>query len=158
MSRLACRAVGAAALVVIAFAAAALSGCAGMLPKLVPPKLDVIAISVSSGNLARARIGVQLHVVNPNARAIAVNSIDCRVAVAGTELAQGATTAPFVVPANGETQFGVQLNVDLAAALAIMAAQLGAADVPYTLNGEAHLSEGLIRTLPFKSEGHLRLR
>jgi LEA14-like dessication related protein len=136
----------------------ALCGCAALVPRLEPPQLEVAGVSVSGNDLARVQIGVRLHVSNPNARAIAVQTIDCRLALAGTEFAQGATTAPFVVPAQGATDFEVKLDADLAAALTLMAAQLGARDVPYTVTGEAHLAQGLIRTLPFKHAGKLSLR
>jgi LEA14-like dessication related protein len=135
-----------------------LVGCASLTPHLEPPRLDVVGISLGGSDLAHTRIGVQLHVENPNPRALSVQSIDCSLALAGTPFAQGTTDAPFVLPANGGTDFQVTLNADLAAAMGVMLGQLGAKDVPYALTGEAHLAQGLIRNLPFHREGRLALR
>jgi len=135
-----------------------LAGCASLLPRLVPPGLEVVGVSLAGSDLAHTQIAVQLHVTNPNARAISVQGIDCSLALAGTQFAQGRTDAPFVVPASGETDFQVTLNADLAAAMGVMLGQLGAKDVPYTVSGQAHLAEGLIRNLPFRKDGRLALR
>jgi LEA14-like dessication related protein len=135
-----------------------LAGCAALMPRLVPPQLDVTGVSLAGTDLAHTQIAVQLHVTNPNARVIRVQGIDCTLALAGTQFAQGATDAPFVVPASGATDFQVTLNADLATAMTIMLGQLGARDVAYTVSGQAHLAEGLIRNLPFRKEGRLALR
>jgi LEA14-like dessication related protein len=134
------------------------TGCASLMPRLVPPTLDVTGVNLAGSDLAHTQISVQLHVTNPNARSLSVQGIDCTLALAGTQFAQGMTDAPFVVPASGETDFQVTLNADLATALGIMLGQLGAKDVPYTVTGQAHLAQGLIRTLPFRKEGRLALR
>jgi LEA14-like dessication related protein len=142
----------------LASSLALLAGCASLLPRLEPPTLDVVGVSLAGSDLAHTQIGVRLHVSNPNPRALSVQSIECTLALAGTQFAQGSTDAPFLLPASGATDFQVTLSADLAAAMSIMLSQLGARDVPYTVAGRAHLAQGLIRTLPFRSEGRLALR
>jgi LEA14-like dessication related protein len=139
-------------------AALLLAGCAAMLPKLEAPKLEVVAVNLGHANLLQAKIDVTLRVTNPNNRSLDVSSIVLQIAVSGTEMATGETAEPFVVPALGETQFDIKLTADVATALALMAQQLHSDAVPYRVTGQVKLASGLIRNLPFTTEGNLPLR
>lgn len=139
-------------------ALAALSSCAAMLPKLEAPKLEVVAVNLGHGNISSQKIDVTLNVDNPNNRVLDISSIELQIALSGTEFATGETAEPFVVPALGSTQFQVKLTADLKTALALVALQYGADTIPYRISGTVKLASGLVRTLPFKSDGKVPLK
>lgn len=134
-----------------------LAGCSALVPKLEPPKFEVIGLNVLGGDQKYQQLRLRLEVTNPNDRQIAVKSIDYQVAVAGTDFAQGTSPEAFTVPALGKTQFDLDMNADFGAMLRVLAAHLGEPALPYEVNGHVHLAEGLIREFPFKGHGQLAL-
>jgi len=132
-------------------------GCAAMVPHLQPPTLTVTAIEFAGGDLQRQQMHLTLHVVNPNARDIAIRGIDCSFEVEGQPFAQGSTDAAFTLPASGETDFGLNVTADLNSALMALAGGFGHHTVDYHLYGQVHLGGGFVRTIPFDQKGRVRL-
>jgi LEA14-like dessication related protein len=141
-----------------ALACVLLPACSTLAPKLEPPRLEVTGVNFIGGDIAHQQIGLKVHVTNPNARSIAVRSIDYGIALAGTDFARGTTAAPFTVPASGATDFDLKLTADMMTALKVLGQHLGDRDVPYRVTGTLHLAEGVLRALPFASSGSLPLR
>jgi LEA14-like dessication related protein len=135
-----------------------LCGCASLLPKLEAPRLEVTGVSFVGGDAAHQQIGLRIHASNPNARALAVQRIDYGIVLADSEFAHGTTSAPFTLPAAGETDFDLQLSADLLTALKVLGAHLGERDIPYRVTGTVHFAGGVLRVLPFTSHGRLALR
>ncbi|HTP39999.1 MAG TPA: LEA type 2 family protein [Steroidobacteraceae bacterium] len=135
-----------------------LGGCAALLPRLEPPRLQVVGVNLGHGNLAKQKINVTLNVDNPNNRVLDIGSIDVNIALSGTDFATGVTAEPFAVPALGSTQFTIDLTANLETALKLIAASYGADTIPYRITGEVHLAGGVIRNLPFKSDGNVPLK
>jgi LEA14-like dessication related protein len=132
-------------------------GCAAMLPRLQPPSLTVTGIAFAGGSMQQQQMHLTLHVVNPNAREIAIRGIDCTIELEGQPFAQGSTEAAFTLPASGETDFGLNVTANLNNALVALAGGLGHKTVDYHLYGQVHLGGGLVRTIPFDQEGRVRL-
>jgi len=132
-------------------------GCAALVPHLQPPTLTVSAIEFAGGDLQRQQMHLTLHVVNPNARDIAIRGIDCSFEVEGQPFAQGSSDAAFTLPASGETDFGLNVTADLNSALMALAGGFGHHTVDYHLYGQVHLAGGLVRTIPFDQKGRVRL-
>jgi LEA14-like dessication related protein len=141
----------------LAAAGLLLSGCSSLVPKLEPPRFDVVGLTVLGGDQKHQQLRLRLNVANPNDRQIAVQSIDYQVALAGTDFAQGTSADAFTVPALGETQFDLDMNADFGALLRVLGAHLGEPALPYEVSGHVHLAEGLLRDLPFKGHGQLAL-
>jgi len=131
--------------------------CAALVPKLEPPQLSVMRVELVGGNLQQQQVHLTLHVVNPNARAIDVRSIDCNLELSGEAFAAGSTEAAFTLPASGETDFGLNVTAHLDAALAALLSGLGHRTVDYRMYGEVHLSSGLMRNFPFEQKGRVKL-
>lgn len=132
-------------------------GCTALAPHLQPPTLTVTAIEFAGGDLQRQQMHLTLHVVNPNARDIAIRGIDCSFEVEGQPFAQGATDAAFTLPASGETDFGLNVTANLNSALLALAGGFGHHTVDYHLYGQVHLGGGFVRTIPFDQKGRVRL-
>jgi LEA14-like dessication related protein len=134
-----------------------LAGCSSLVPKLEPPRFEVVGLTMLGGDQKHQQLRLRLEVTNPNDREIAVKSIDYQAAVGSTTFAQGTSPQAFTLPALGKTQFDLDITADLAAVLRVLAAHLGESSLPYEVTGHVHLAEGLIREFPFKGHGQLAL-
>jgi len=133
------------------------AGCATT--RFEPPQLTVMSMQVQSADLFSQRMLVHMRVVNPNARALPVKSIDYRIEVGGADFAQGLADKPFVVPAMGEAEFDVQVTANLANALTQILGRKGSRDtLDYRLIGSVALSSGFLRRIPFDERGSVKLK
>jgi LEA14-like dessication related protein len=145
-------------LVGAALGVALLGGCE-MLPKFETPRLSVVALEMQSADLFSQRLKVRMRVQNPNTRELPVKGISYRIEVNDSELGQGLTNAPFVVPAMGEAEFDVQVTTNLAGVLAKLLTRRGSQDsLSYRLVGSVALSSGFLRRIPFDERGSVNLR
>jgi LEA14-like dessication related protein len=133
-----------------------LGGCE-VLPKLEAPKLSVISMKLQSADLFSQRMQLRMRVLNPNSRELPINGISYRIEVNDTELGQGLTNTPFVVPALGEAEFDVQVTTNLAGALGKLWGRRSQESLEYRLVGEVSLSSGFLRRIPFDERGSVKL-
>jgi len=135
-----------------------LAGCASTLD-LEPPKLSLVSMKVQSADLFSQRLLVRMRVINPNARELPIKGISYRIEVNESELAQGEASAPFVVPAQGEAEFDVQVTANLASTLSKLMSRRGSTDtLEYRLVGDVSLSSGFLRRIPFDERGSVKLK
>jgi LEA14-like dessication related protein len=137
--------------------AALLGGCATLLPRLEAPRLTLLAVTINAVGPLQQQLRLTMHAENPNARAIAVRGIDITLEISGGRVAQGATAEAFNLPAQGATDFDLDVTADLNEALRLMTAALGHHSVDYRLYGTVHLQGGILSTLPFDQHGSVRL-
>jgi LEA14-like dessication related protein len=135
----------------------ALGGCASMLPKLEPPTLVITAVAIGGGNLQQQQIRLTFHATNPNNRAIPIRRIECNLELAGSPFAQGATDAPFTLPALGESDFNLNVTANMNSVLAALAGGFGRHAIDYRVYGQVHLQGGLVRNIPFDQKGSVKL-
>ncbi len=141
-----------------ALAVLMLAACASTLD-LEPPKLSLVSMKVQSADLFSQRLLVRMRVMNPNARELPIKGITYRIEVNESELAQGEASAPFVVPAQGEAEFDVQVTANLASTLAKLMSRRGSAEsLEYRLVGDVSLSSGFLRRIPFDERGSVKLK
>ena len=131
-------------------------GCATL--ELEAPKLSVISMKLQSADLFAQRLQVRMRVQNPNDRELPVKGIRYRIEVNDSELAQGLSDTPFVVPALGEAEFDVQLTANLAGALSQLLSKRSADTLEYRLVGDVALSSGFLRRIPFDERGSVKLK
>jgi LEA14-like dessication related protein len=94
-----------------------LTGCASTFD-LQPPTLSLVSMKVQIADLFSQRLQVRMRVVNPNARELPIKGIDYRIEVNGAENGQGRGHRSFVVPAQGDAEFDLQVTANLASTLA----------------------------------------
>ena len=141
-----------------ALAVLMLAGCASTLD-LEPPKLSLVSMKVQTADLFSQRLLVRMRVMNPNARELPIKGISYRIEVNESELAQGEASAPFVVPAQGEADFDVQVTANLASTLSkLMSRRSSTESLEYRLVGDVTLSSGFLRRIPFDERGSVKLK
>lgn len=89
-----------------------LGSCAVM--HLQAPAVSLTSVELTDVQLDRQQFTVQLHVQNPNDRSLPIKSVSCTLQVEGVEVGQGNSTAPFTVPANGESDVEMLVTTNLA--------------------------------------------
>lgn len=134
---------------------ALLAACA--YTKLQQPELSVVGVELISGDLLRQELRVRMRVYNPNDRQLPVRSVNYEVQLAGRAFAHGESMGDFVIPAQGETDFDVNVTANAAGALLRLLGSSGQGDPEYRLSGEVKLSSGMLRSIPFDHSGTLRL-
>lgn len=121
------------------------------------PTLSVVNVEFVKGGLLSQQLRVRMRVQNPNDRALPVRGITYEVELAGQSFAHGDSASEFMVPANGGTEFDVNVTANAASALLRL---LGSSeDRPaYRIFGKVKLASGLVRNIPFDHKGVLNLR
>jgi LEA14-like dessication related protein len=124
---------------------AALGACSSMAPKLETPRLTIVSVGMTSGDMFSQNFLVRLHVQNPNDRE-------------GDSFAEGVSSRPFKVPAQGETEFDMTVRTNFVSSLGRLLTRLnGKTRVEYVFEGKVMLESGMIRNIPFQESGSVDL-
>jgi LEA14-like dessication related protein len=122
------------------------------------PELSVVDVDLVKGDLFQQELRVRMRVFNPNDRILPVRSINYEVQLAEKAFAHGESAGNFEVPANGETEFDVNVTANAAGALLRLLTSGNQDSVPYSISGKVQLSSGVLRSIPFNHRGTLNLR
>ncbi len=144
----------------IVAAATLLAACATMLPGI-PPRIDVVGVSLDRVVGPEAHFSVAVSVSNPDERDIVIEALDATLSIEGQEVARGELKAPVHVPAHGsaDAEFTARTGMDKVLLAVAKAMQRGAREAPaatppslhYLIEGRARLAGGA--TLPFSRSG-----
>src|SRR5580698_9616941 len=134
---------------------ALLAACSAMLPKLEPPKVDLVGVTIEGGNLKAERLGFTLEVTNPNNRTLAVESIDYVLTLSGVDFGTGTNAEPFTLPALGQSEVHLQVTADLAKAVQAVLSHLNDPSLDYQVAGHVKLAHSVTPTFPFTAHGHV---
>ena len=138
--------------------AAALSGCALLVPKLQTPKLSIVNVQVLKATVFEQQLRVRMHVENPNDRSLPVRGLSYTMYLGGQQFATGASDAGFVVPALGSADFNMDVDANAAGALFTLLDRPRGAGVDYLMKGKVELTHGWLRSIPFEERGTFTLR
>lgn len=141
--------------VVLAMSFCLLTACA--YTRLQQPELSVVEVKLLKGDLFRQELRVRMGVHNPNDVALPVRGISYQVELAGNAFAHGNSAGDFVIPANGDTEFDVNVTANAASALLRLMGS-DPKSLPYRIVGKVRLSSGMLRNIPFDHTGELQLR
>ncbi len=145
----------AALLVTLLFA---LGACSTLAPKLEMPRLTVMNVAMTSGDMFNQNFLVHLKVQNPNDRELPIKGIDYKLFLQGDSFAEGLSTAPFVVPVQGEEEFDLTVRTNFVSSLGRLLSRLnGKKSVEYVIEGQVLLSSGMLRKIPFRNSGSVDL-
>lgn len=134
------------------------AACSSLAPKLETPRLTIVNVAMTSGDVFSQNFLVHLNVQNPNDRELAIKGIDYQLFLQGDSFAEGVSSKPFVVPALGETEFDLTVRTNFVSSVGRLLTRLnGKKTVEYVLEGKVMLESGMIRKIPFRETGSVDL-
>ncbi|NNL55809.1 MAG: LEA type 2 family protein [Woeseia sp.] len=148
--------------ITLAFAAALLlGGCAsGLESMLQSPKVELTAVEVVGLGFNNQTFRLSFDVNNPNAFALPIDAVSYGVRLNGQRFASGETDSEFSVPAGGDAQFAISVELDLlqtAPQLLSIVREGVRSEIPYELDGKLTLGLPLTPPLSFSNSGNIRL-
>lgn len=138
-----------------ALAAVAIAGCASLPTNLKTPEVSFVSLKTVEASVFEQKLEVRLKVHNPNAIELPVNGLDVDMELAGEPFARGVSAREFVVPANGEAEFDMNVTANAVNALLKIAGERSSDAIEYRLKGKLSTKIGLLRTIPFEETGKL---
>jgi LEA14-like dessication related protein len=146
-------------LLLVLAACAVICGCSLLAPKFEKPDVSVASVELTGGNFLQQNFLVKLNIHNPNNRTLPVTSLHVELNVGGERVASGVNTRAFVVPAQGETQFEMNVTANMALALLKLAGRQDphGNSIDYDMTGGASIDLPFLRDLPFHQRGSFAL-
>ena len=123
------------------------------------PDITPTTVELVDAQITEQHFKVAFHVQNPNDRALPIKSVDCALQIEGVEVGHGESTAPFSVPAHGESDFDMLVTTNLATSVPNLAMRLfRGGDLPsYRLSGSVNPDITLLPPIPFSKSGQIAL-
>jgi LEA14-like dessication related protein len=143
-------------ILITAVACFTLAACAGIPRDLQTPQVSFVGLRAVEASLFEQKLELRLLVRNPNRLDVPVHGLEIDVELAGEPFARGTSAREFVIPAEGEAEFDMNVTANAAAALLQIAGsdrKSGAID--YRLKGKLSTRIGMLRTVPFEQTGEL---
>ncbi len=144
-------------LLVLSASGMLLGGCS--LTRLEAPDITPTSVELMDAQITEQRFKVGLHVQNPNDRSLPIKSANCALQIQGVEVGRGETTAPFNVPAHGDSDVDMIVTTNLASSVPNLITRLfRAGDLPsYRLSGSVNPDITLLPPIPFSKSGQITL-
>lgn len=134
----------------------AVVACTGIPRDLQTPEVSFVSLRAVEASVFEQKLEVRLLVRNPNRIELPVNGLDIDVELAGEHFAHGTSAREFVIPAEGEAEFDMNVTANAASALLqIAGADLKSGQIGYRLKGKLSTRIGMLRTIPFEQAGEL---
>lgn len=138
-----------------------LAGCASTGQLIDTPNVSLRNVEVTDLDFSGQTFLLGFDVTNPNAFPLPIKSVSYGVELDGYRFASGATSSNFTVPAAGDTEFSISVQVDLlktAPQLLHIVRDSLRRDIPYELQGQLGLDIPLVDPVRFSSSGEIRLQ
>jgi len=138
-----------------------LGGCATTVQDLVKsPAVELRAVQVVGLGFNSQTFLLSFDISNPNAFALPIRSISYALKLDGQRFASGQTPSEFSVPASGESQFAISVDLNLlqtAPQLLSIVRQSVREDVGYELDGSLAVDIPLVPAVSYSTTGAIRL-
>jgi LEA14-like dessication related protein len=135
-----------------------LLSCSALAPKLEAPRLNLVSIGMMSADIFNQQFRVRMHVANPNDQELPIKGIDYKLFLEGDAFAEGVSTRPFVIPANGETDFDLTVRTNFMSSIGRLVSRLnGRKTVNYQIEGKVMTDIGMFKNIPFSESGSVDL-
>jgi len=135
--------------------AAFLSACA--LSHLQAPVITLVSVELADLQIQEQHFTVRLHAQNPNDRPLPIKSVSATLQIAGVEVGQGKSAAPFSVPAHGDAEFDLLVTTNIATSLPnLLRRVLQRGQLPeYQVSGWVNPDMALLPPIPFAKSGQI---
>ena len=145
----------------LALAAVMLSACATVGVAVQSPVVTLKKVDLAELDFSRQTFVLSFDVQNPNGFALPVNHVSYGVKLDDQQFASGESVADFTIPANGNGNFAISVDLDLlrtAPQLLYTVKDATSRDLPYELTGKLGIDLPLIAQVPFRKNGEIRLQ
>jgi LEA14-like dessication related protein len=141
--------------------ATGLTGCATTLENFVKsPNIELSNVQVVGLGFSSQTFLLSFDVSNPNPFSLPVSSVSYSLKLDGHRFASGETPSAFSVPANGDTQFAISVDLNMlqtAPQLLSVIRQSVRRDVRYELEGKLAVDIPLAPPVSYRNTGAIRL-
>lgn len=144
----------------ILLAAMSLSACSTLQDLVSAPTVSLSDVQVDTITLTEQTFVLSFDVSNPNPFPLPVNAIDYGVTLDGHRFASGETQCDFSVPAGGDGEFAISVELNLlrsAPELLFLVRDGASREIPYSLEGNLGVNIPYARPVHFESAGQIRL-
>ena len=134
------------------------SSCSSLRPDLQAPRLALVSVAMTSADIFNQQFLVRMNVENPNDRELPIKGLDYKLFLEGDGFAEGMLSKPFVVPANGETDFDVTVRTNFVSGIGRLLSRLnGRTQVNYSIEGKLLTDIRFLKKIPFQETGSVDL-
>jgi len=135
-----------------------INGCSALRPEMQAPRLALVTVAMTSADVFNQQFLVRMNVENPNDRELPITGLDYKLFLEGDGFAEGMLNKPFVVPANGETDFDVTVRTNFVSGVGRLLSRLnGRTQVNYTIEGKLLTDIRFLKKIPFSESGSVNL-
>ncbi len=137
-----------------------LSACAGTGPLISSPGVSLKNVQMTEVDFSGQTFLLGFDVTNPNAFPLPVEAVSYAVDLDGYRFATGKTEGGFTVPARGDSEFAISVELNLlktAPQLLHVVREGVKRDIPYKLKGKLGVDIPFVEAVPFETAGRIRL-
>ena len=138
-----------------------LGACASLPENIIArPKVELRDVQVLGLGFKNQTFLLSFDIHNPNPYPLPVNYISYGVRLDGQRFASGQTESDISVPAGGDTEFAISVELDLLATaprLLSIVREGVRGDIPYELEGELGIDIPMTPSVSYRSDGSIRL-
>lgn len=138
------------------FACMLLAACASTESLVTAPRVDLTGIELEKAGFDRQTFLLRFAVSNPNAFPLPVRTIRYQVMLDDERFAGGETAAAFTIPAGGEDDFVISVELDILGSASQVASMLVGGvpeQVSYRVEGSLTVDVPFAKPMPFSSTG-----
>lgn len=137
-----------------------LAACQTLTEQLEAPDVRLTGVRLQEVNTMQQRFLLDFDVSNPNAIALPVRAVNYGVKLGGMSLAEGSSDNAFRIPARGDGQFSVSVEMSLLQTVKVLGSRLlqgGEQSLDYDVGGSVEVDLPFVRPLPFSSTGSVQI-
>lgn len=138
-----------------------LTGCASTGDLFDAPNVSLRNVEVTDLDFSGQTFVLGFDVTNPNPFPLPVKAVSYGIELDGYRFASGSTRGGFTVPASGDAEFAISVELNLlktAPQLLYLVRDSLKHDIPYTLYGQFGLDIPLTDPVKFTSSGDIRMQ
>jgi len=138
-----------------------LSACASLENIVSAPQVSLRNVHVENIGFSSQTFILAFDVTNPNAFPLPIKSINYGVKLDGHRFASGEAASEFTVPAGGDGEFAISVDLDLlqtAPELLFVVRDAARRDIPYSLEGRPGIDIPYTTPIKFETTGLIRLQ
>lgn len=146
--------------VLVLLAGGAISGCAALEEIVRAPDVSLANVEVTDLDFSSQTFRLGFDVNNPNPFPLPVTSVSYGIELDGQRFATGATEGEFTIPANGDGEFAITVQLNLlksAPQLLYTVRDAVTREIPYSLTGSLGVDIPFAKPVKFESSGEIRL-